>query len=239
MRKLIKTDISVLHTFISENVFTTSFFIPFFLGLIIGMFYISSAFAGGSVVYDDNGATLSGNIYLGPQSTLIFPDGSAMGSASSLVGPSGVPGPSGPAGASLFLSYSSHHLHKADFVSTWLKQGNSWLALASPFLLHFVKGSEVSRLRVSWSDVVGIYSTNWCNVGLFIDDDIKPVCVGAWSGSPGTTVFSQENIACIVDGVPAGNHVLQFKHRSQYCVYGNYAFDDDGLNRVIAVEELN
>jgi hypothetical protein len=125
------------------------------------------------------------------------------------------------------------------FAGEWVYQGAAWADMNPVFTVSFNKLSPSSYLRLSWSDNVGIYHTNWCNVGLFLDDNLTaPVCVGAWSGVPNTTVFNQQFISCIAYNIPVGAHIIRVKHRSQYCTYGNFAFDDFGLQKILTVEEF-
>lgn len=141
-----------------------------------------------------------------------------------------------PIGSSSTIT--TKRLTSADFVSTWYTQGAIWETFSPDFSLLFTKLTDTTRLRLDWSDNIGIYNPNWCNVGLFLDDALTPVCAGAWSGVPDTTIFNQQFLNCVVESVPPGQHTITVKHRSQYCMYGNYAFDDSGLNRFVSVEEF-
>jgi len=163
------------------------------------------------------------------------------------VGPQGIQGlqgdtgPAGPPGSSVSGApslFTTRRMNVADFVPTWLKTGSTWSTYIVPFTVDFVKTSPSSKLRFSWTDNVGIYGPSWCSVGLFVDTDLTPVCAGSWSGVSASSTFAQQQISCLVDTVADGSHTLEVKHRSQYCVYGNYAFDAVGYNRVITVEEV-
>ncbi len=149
-------------------------------------------------------------------------------------GSPGLPGPTAPERI-LYIN----RLSIADFVPVWLNQGNSWLPFVPAFSVIFSKISDTSLLRLGWSDNVGIYGASWCNIGLFLDSEAVTNCTGSWSGVTGTTIFNQQNISCVLAAIPAGTHSIQVKHRSQYCVFGNYAFDSSGSNRFISVEEQN
>lgn len=132
-----------------------------------------------------------------------------------------------------------NRLSISDFQPIWFHQGAIWQAFNPAFALTFNKLSDTSILRVEWSDNVGIYSNSWCNIGLFVDDEQSTNCSGSWSGVSGTSIFNQQFINCVISGITAGTHVIAVKHRSQYCVFGNYAFDNSGLNRYLSVEEQN
>lgn len=154
-------------------------------------------------------------------------------------GPQGIQGPAGSgSGSSSPSLFTTRKMLTTDFAPVWLKTGSTWTDFVTPFDLSFVKTSDTSKIRVSWADNVGIFGPAWCSVGLFVDTDLLPICAGSWSGVSASSVFNQQQISCIVDTVALGNHLLTVKHRSQYCVYGNYAFDDVGYNRLITVEEL-
>lgn len=152
-------------------------------------------------------------------------------------GPAGPAGPPGPVAPDRYLYLK--RLSTTDFQAIWFRQGNQWTAFEPGFTLDFTKNSDTSLLRVQWSDNVGIYGPSWCNIGIFIDDQLTTTCTGSWSGVVGTTIFNQQTVNCLIPNVLSGNHTLSVKHRSQYCVYGNYAFDNEGLNRYLTVEEQN
>jgi hypothetical protein len=160
-----------------------------------------------------------------------------------LTGPQGPQGESAPVGPERILYIN--RLTSSDFVPVWLRQCTKgqpcslWQSFSPVFNLTFNKLSDTSILRLSWSDNVGIFDNCWCNIGLFIDDQATTNCAGSWSGVTGAIIFNQQNISCVVSGLAAGSHTVQVKHRSQYCVFGNYAFDNAGLNRFISVEEQN
>lgn len=154
-----------------------------------------------------------------------------------LTGPQGPQGPAAPTAPERILYINK--LEISDFQPIWFTQGNSWQAFNPSFELVFNKLSESSIVRVEWSDNVGIYGSKWCNIGLFLDDHIVTGCSGAWSGVPNTTVFNQQNLKCIFNNVSTGQHKITVKHRSQYCVYGNYAFDQQGSYRLLMAEEQN
>ncbi len=212
---------------------------------------ISSNFANLDYLTVGN-VVISSNLSLANTSRIVFPDGTFLSTASigvgpvgppGVQGPQGVPGDSGPVGPPgptapdryVFVN----KLPISDFQPVWLKQGNNWQAFTPSFKLPFTKVEGNSILRVTWADNVGIYNNSWCNIGLFIDSDVATSCTGSWSGVVGTTIFNQQSINCIITGVPSGDHELIVKHRSQYCVYGNYAFDSEGSNRFISIEEQN
>lgn len=162
-------------------------------------------------------------------------DGVASGPR--LTGPQGPPGESGPTGPSRILYVTRWGI--ADFQPVWFTQGKRWDSFSPTFSLDFTKESDTSILRLEWSDNVGIYNNSWCNIGLFIDNSEIPSCAGSWSGVVGTTIFNQHTISCVVGSVLSGSHTIEVRHRSQYCVYGNYAFDSGGLSRFVSVEEQN
>lgn len=160
-----------------------------------------------------------------------------------LTGPAGATGPVGPAGpagsgSSLPWNFSIRNMSTTDFQPVWLRQGSTWTDYNIPFDLTIMKNEVDSKLRVSWTDNIGVFGSAWCSVGLFLDADIIPICAGSWSGVSANSVFNQQQISCLVSAVSAGNHQLTVKHRSQYCVYGNYAFDAEGYNRKLTVEEV-
>lgn len=209
---------------------------------------LTICYASGPYIYTDNFSVhASGELKFEPGSYITFGDGSIQHTAT-LVGPAGPSGPSGPPGpagppGSAYLSSSdmmyitSTSRSSTDFNSSWFTQGNTWQAFEPSFQIEFTKNLNDSRLYLLWSDTVGIYNSNWCNIGLFVDDAIEPVCSAAWSGVKNTSIFNTEHFHCTVTGISAGVHVLKVKHRSQYCNYGNFAFDDYGLNKKLVVEE--
>lgn len=196
----------------------------------------------------DSGLILDDNVTV---RAIVFPDGTAQTTANltgaqgiqGIQGEQGIQGIQGEQGAPAPVSPERllyiNRLSIAAFVPMWFTQGNSWTRFNPDFMLTFNKTSDTSILRVSWSDNVGIYNASWCNIGLFVDNVITSGCTGSWSGINGITVFNQQNISCVLSDIPSGLHTLYVQHRSQYCVYGNYAFDNQGSNRFISVEEQN
>lgn len=130
-------------------------------------------------------------------------------------------------------------LTSADFTPVWHFQWSVWTDFTPDIIVTFNKEHAATLLRVFWTDNVGIFDTNWCNIGLFLDDATQPFCRGAWSGSPSTSIFRQEYLDCLLSDLPSGDHIIRARHRSQYCMYGNYAFDDGGLMRSLTVVEGN
>jgi len=106
------------------------------------------------------------------------------------------------------------------------------------YMVVFTKLNQATKLSLRWTDNIGIYSTSWCNIGIFVDDVPEPVCYGAWSGVEYTTVFGQQHLNCTITGELSGEHVFKVKHRSQFCMYGNYAIDQYGAMRQFIIQEL-
>ena len=183
--------------------------------------------------FDDSHAFIIGSgvdsrdsVRLGPGASLFFSDGSSLSTA-----------PVVPPGAE--MSASMVVLHRdPEMLLDWFQQGNVWTSFFPSYQVGFSKVCSSSSLRVHWTDNVGVYGASWCNIGLFLDNSEVPLCAGSWSGSPDTTMFNQQSIDCVVPLVLQGPHVVSVKHRSQYCVYGNYAFDYSGVSRYISVQEV-
>jgi hypothetical protein len=99
-----------------------------------------------------------------------------------------------------------------------------------------------SRLHVHWSDNVGIYSNNWCNVQIVVfrsgSSTPQATCNGSWSGVTNTTIFNQQHLDCLLDVTSSGNFDVRVRHRSGYCMYGNHAYDDDGITRSFSIQEV-
>jgi hypothetical protein len=182
-------------------------------------------------------------------SSLRFPDGTVMTSAATTgaqgpAGPAGPAGPVGPAGpAAITTVYSVQYgIDKFDqkwnnpvFDSNNLRQ---WVPFSPLYDLVVDVPSAQTNLRVTWTDNVGIYDASWCNVGVFFDDQRTPVCWGSWSGVLGTSIFNTQTVSCITHLSP-GSHTFSVKHRSEYCMYGNYPFDIVGSPRSLTVEVYN
>lgn len=134
-----------------------------------------------------------------------------------------------------------------DYTPSWFTQGSVWQDLPD-FELLFTKTLSETYLQITYTDNIGIYSNSWCNIGVFIDDWAFPICYGSWSGSQYTTTFNQQTLNCLISPVvdvpgatvliPPGPHVFKVKHRSQYCMYGNYAFDQYGAIRQLVITEV-
>lgn len=160
------------------------------------------------------------------------------------VGPQGDTGPQGPKGDACTVSTAPSPVNitffkfRPDLTETWFTSAPEWQNLtATP--LNFTLFKDNSLIRISYSDNIGINGVNWCNVGVFIDDLVSPLCVASWSGSAGTVSFNHQTMICFLT-VPlsSGNHTVTLKHRSQYCHYGNYSFIDEGNSRFLSVEEI-
>lgn len=117
------------------------------------------------------------------------------------------------------------------------QQGDVWQVLTGFSIDHWKEYSDYLT-RIEFTDNIGIAGASWCNIGIFMDDELSPRCFGAWSGSTGDYIFNQQTISCTVSGLPLGVHTWTIKHRSQYCVYGNYAFDEFGANRQLIIYEV-
>jgi hypothetical protein len=231
--------------------------IVFYVLWVLSLFIVPvSAHAAGDLVVGGDRLDLVGPVYL--DGTLLNPAGMTgiQGPAGppgppgasitgpqgpqGPIGPDGPPGPAGPPGPVAPERYLYlKRLNTTDFQPVWLRQGAVWTYFEPTIGINFSKLSNSSLIRVQWSDNVGIYNNSWCNIGLFVDDALTTTCTGSWSGVVGTTIFNQQTITCLIPNITAGDHAITLKHRSQYCVYGNYAFDNEGLNRYLTVEEQN
>lgn len=232
-----------------------------YLGLLIllSIPFTVQAFNNPYVEWDSTQINVNGAMVFTPGSFIVFGDGSTLATISGLTtsgtntftgppGPTGLKGDKGDIGltgppGSAFLNstvstvFTTLKKSITDFVNQWFTQGNVWTVYNPAFETSFLKNLDASVLRLNWSDTVGIYDNKWCNVGLFLDDSLIPVCSGSWSGIKSTSIFNQQHFQCIATGISAGSHILTVKHRSQYCNYGNYVFDEYGLNRQISIEE--
>jgi hypothetical protein len=148
------------------------------------------------------------------------------------------------------LPFSQHphigvYLRKPNMVGytpSWQSQGDSWVEMTE-FLTMFTKQLPGSRVKLTYQDNIGIAGNLWCVVGIFIDDRQTPVCAGSWSGSPYYTLFGQQSFSCYIspgDGAIAstGTHTVKIKHKSENCVYGNYAFDSSSTLRQLEIVEV-
>jgi hypothetical protein len=166
-----------------------------------------------------------------------IPAGPKGDSITGAVGPVGLTGEAGPRGAS-FVLHSTTLTNSPNYTGAWTVNKTTWTPLNVPYEINVT--ADNSYIRVTWTDNVGIYGPNWCNVGIFIDDNISvpPVCSGAWSGVSGTTIFNQQTLVCILPQLTPGFHTVGVYHRSQYCYYGYTAFDLDGGSRKLIIEAL-
>jgi len=132
------------------------------------------------------------------------------------------------------LGKTSHNIPVAGTSPEWQVNVLDWTTIDA-FSVGVVTYQPSSRLNIKWSDNVGVYHTNWCNIGIFLDEQL--VCGGAWSGVYNNTFFSQQSLDCLSQVIGAGLHNVTVKHRSQYCVYGNYVTDDGGATRSLRIKE--
>jgi hypothetical protein len=160
--------------------------------------------------------------------------------ADGLNGKDGVDGLPGLRGASFVLT-STALTNSPNYSGAWTTGITSWSPLAVPYEVNVT--AENSYIRVTWSDIVGIYGPNWCNVGIFVDGNIlnPPACSGAWSGVSNTTIFNTQTLLCVLPQLSVGVHSIGVFHRSQYCYYGYTAFNDltgGGGSRKLIIEAL-
>jgi hypothetical protein len=223
------------------------FWFGFVCGVIVITYDIQSAFASG---VEMSGEVKVGSLRYGDNSLQLTATAQGVQGVPGVAGVKGDKGDQGDAGQPApVLPARILYVNKlsiSDFQGLWLKNCQVktdpscvFADFVPAFSLQFNKVSDTSILRVGWSDNVGIYSSVWCNVALFLDEEETTSCSGAWSGVASAMIFNHQNINCVLAGVAAGSHTLYVKHRSQYCVYGNYAFDSAGSNRLISVEEQN
>lgn len=133
--------------------------------------------------------------------------------------------------------YNEARLYTTDPEPQWQTQGNVWTSFVPAFTLSIDKLRQNSLLRLTYTDSIGIYSTSWCNVGIFLNDNLIPECTGSWFGIYGTTTYNQQTFSCVVPA-PQGQYTITARHRSDACIYGIYGFDEYGLNRRLMGEEL-
>lgn len=124
---------------------------------------------------------------------------------------------------------------------TW-SEDESWYIdppVIYPQYIVFTKYKETSTLDISWTDNVGTYDLNWCNVGIFIDEATNPVCFASFLGTSGYVLFNQQSLHCNIN-LPAGMYSFKVKHRSQHCAYGNYPVSNDsyGTQRQLLIREV-
>jgi len=116
-------------------------------------------------------------------------------------------------------------------------QGPTWTTLDT-FSINHQKDLATALTRIEYTDNIGTAGAAWCNLGVFMDDEVTPRCFGSWSGITGQYLFNQQSLNCVVSDLPIGVHVWTVKHRSQNCIYGNYAFDEYGANRQLTISEV-
>lgn len=109
-----------------------------------------------------------------------------------------------------------------DQTNAWYTDDSEWLPLADFTFTTF----ENSYVDLRYSDNVGIYGFNWCTLGIFLDDSLVPLVIGAYSGNADSTVFNSVTLHAETQIEVPGLHVLHVRHRSQYCHYGNSPISD-------------
>jgi len=119
----------------------------------------------------------------------------------------------------------------------WFSDPSAWVDIVE-YSTTFNKLHDVTKLSIRFTDNIGVYNNSWCNIGIFIDAVETPICFGAWSGVEFTTVFGQQSLNCTLTGEFNGEHIFTVKHRSQFCMYGNYSTDEYGAMRQLVVQEL-
>jgi len=123
--------------------------------------------------------------------------------------------------------------YTANRSNIWLTN-TDWQPLRN-LVFNSLKSDSVVRL--SYYDNIGIYSSNWCSLAVFIDDSATPACSGSWSGPSETSVFNNQLLSCLFV-LPAGNHTYTIKHRGSYCFYGNAPDSLSSVNTYLLIEEL-
>lgn len=125
------------------------------------------------------------------------------------------------------------------YTPTWQTQGNQWVVL--PEFTVSVDSLQSAQYRITYTDNIGIDGPVWCNVGIFLHEEITPLCSFSWSGNPLTSSFSHHSVTCMSTLLLPpinGQYVFTVKHRSAKCAYGNYAFDTNGGTRQLLVEGI-
>lgn len=179
-----------------------------------------------------------------------FADGTIQTTAT-LQGPQGIQGPQGERGYTgvdgqmgpqglegTCPNIAPAPLHYVTFPNNkepvWFMDSAHWVQLQEPQTFDI---TYPQNLTLTFSENVGVYGPSWCQLGVFLNDDVTPVCVGSYSGVSGSIIFNNQTLKCVISPVLTSSLVVTLKHRSQYCHYGNSAFDDLGSNRSLLIEE--
>ncbi len=153
---------------------------------------ICSGFASAAVSIGDN-------LVLTESSSLVFPDGSILSTTPS--------------------TSKSYYVQsfQPDLSNTWLTS-DTWEKLSglSEFVIH--RDANIAKINISLN--VGIFSTNWCSLAIYVDDTLVSNCINSFSGVLNSTTFNNYNIACDVV-LTSGPHFIELFHKSQYCHFFN------------------
>lgn len=117
----------------------------------------------------------------------------------------------------------------------WQSQGLTWVEIPE-YGFQFTTFNNIMTTDIYLSENIGIQGSSWCNLGVFIDDNVNPVCSWSFSGNPYAMVFQSQTLFCSLGRLTSNNHHLHIKHRSQNCVYGNY-WDEQSIQRQILLRE--
>lgn len=147
-----------------------------------------------------------------------FPDGTLQTTANLVgpQGPQGIPGPPGVSGGT--YGFSQLETFYIDPNNEW-QTSDTWQPLTG--LIYVIPRNSYSYVKFDANINIGVYSNNWCSIGLFIDGSTQPYCVNSWSGVGYDTTFNNQTFSCVHANLSAGTHTVQLKHRSQYCHYFN------------------
>lgn len=159
----------------------------------------------------------------------------------SVMGPQGQTGPQGLKGdpGATFVPNVSTANFPADTNNVWLTNSSTWVDLTGP-VAYTVKHYP-SLTHFTYAENIGVTGSSWCKLGLFIDDAPEPACVSSYSGVAGSITFNSVTFQCVALSVQnpdfSQQHTFRIKHISQYCHYGNSAFDTVGVSRFTLVQE--
>lgn len=198
--------------------------------LFFSIFFLIACSAHAQTYIDDS-------LHLMTGASIVFSDGSIQRSAAV----SGIPGPAGPAGPACVnvssggagVSSTILTVFPFDDSPVWFRDAENWLPLKEITFNTSVADSSVS---VSYTDNVGITGSNWCSLGLFVDDVVDNGFVSSFTGSPNAIIFNSATITGLFNNLSLGSHTVKIKHKSQFCHYGNSA-DSTLVSRNLLITE--
>lgn len=218
--------------------------IQLFFAFFLFFSFVSSSYSAQAILYRDDGVVLDGRLQMTTGSYIMFPDGSVQTTAASnseggIVGPPGPAGPAGPVGPAGPAGASSSgqvlNIFIPNNVDNFWYTDDVWSDFQGLSFGFFPSFSD-NVIRFDLNINVGIYNLSWCSLGLFVDNSEIPFCTANWSGVPYTTVFNNQSFTCFLRNLSLEQHVISFRHKSQFCHYFNGRSFDDPSNSVFITE---